>query len=350
MDPVGPWRKNTSLVFYFLLFNLSSCEDVSSGNTGNVSSRRQFADIALGQQTLPSWYYTSIDAVPKHGAVSLQSHNRWRSQMAFSKTVYSFEVQEDTQPGTVVGKVEIAFESLTPITYSVQEDDGENLFLLSPLSGEFLLSRSLDFEAQRFYILTVAVQQGDSQVSSVRVYFNVLDVNDNPPVFSQEAFYAYLSEDAQVGTCFLSVNVSDKDDGDNGDLKLKADGGNEDSVFFVDQAGCLCLNKELDRERQSSYNLTLTANDCVQPASLQLSSTAHVIVVVHDVNDNAPVFVSAKCVSLPEDTALHSVVMTVQAEDDDAGSNGEVLYYLKDTSGGIFRIEETSGEIYLSIN
>lgn len=115
--------------------------------------------------------------------------------------------------GTVVGKVVTEFENLMPITYSVKEDDGESLFLLSPLSGEFLVSRSLDFEMQRFYILTVAVRQGDLALSSVRVYFNVLDVNDNPPVFSQDTFYASLPEDTQVGTCFLFLNVSDKDDG-----------------------------------------------------------------------------------------------------------------------------------------
>lgn len=115
--------------------------------------------------------------------------------------------------GTVVGKVETVFESLTPITYSVQEDDGENLFLLNPLSGEFLLSRGLNFEAQSLYILTVVVQLGDSQRSSVRVYFNVLDVNDHPPVFSQGTFSASLKENTQAGTCFLTLNVSDKDDG-----------------------------------------------------------------------------------------------------------------------------------------
>uniref|UniRef100_A0A3B4WQ85 Si:dkey-1m11.5 n=1 Tax=Seriola lalandi dorsalis TaxID=1841481 RepID=A0A3B4WQ85_SERLL len=272
-------------------------------------------------------------------------HNRWRTQMASSKTVYSFEVKEDTAP-TVVGKVETAFESHTPIAYSVQEDDGENLFLLSPLSGEFLLSRSLDFEAQRFYILTVAVQQGDLPVSSVRVYFSVLNVNDNPPVFSQDTFSASLLEDTRVGTCFLSLNVSDKDE-DNGGLKLTVVDGNEETEFFINSVGSLCLNKELDRERQSSYNLTVTANDCVHPVSLQLTSTAHVIVALIDVNDNAPLFVSAKSVSVPEDTALHSAVMTVHAEDEDTGSNGEVLYYLNSISGGTFSIDNGSGIIYL---
>lgn len=114
-----------------------------------------------------------------------------------------------------MGKVDTVLETPTPITYSVLEDDGESLFLLSPLSGEFLLSRSLDFEIQSLYILTVMVQQGDSQVSSVSMYFNVLDVNDNPPVFSRGTFSAFLLEDTRVGTCFLSLNVSDKDSGKN---------------------------------------------------------------------------------------------------------------------------------------
>uniref|UniRef100_A0A3B5AK95 Si:dkey-1m11.5 n=1 Tax=Stegastes partitus TaxID=144197 RepID=A0A3B5AK95_9TELE len=271
--------------------------------------------------------------------------NRWQTQMAFSKTVYSFQVKEDTVP-TVVGKVETQFGTLTPITYSVQEDDGENLFLLSRISGEFLLSRSLDFETQRYYILTVALQQGDSQVSSVRVYFNVLDVNDNPPVFSQHAFSAWLLEDTEVGTCFLWLNVSDKDD-DNGELKLRVVSGDEEEVFFIHSTGNLCLNKELDRERRSSYNLTVTASDCVQPASSQLTSTAHVVVVVEDANDNAPVFVSPKSVNIPEDTPLRSVIMTVHAEDSDAGFNGKLLYDLSNTSGGMFSIDNRSGEIYL---
>ncbi|XP_072248265.1 protocadherin Fat 4 isoform X2 [Leuresthes tenuis] len=299
------------------------------------------------QHMLPSWYHTSVEAEQKHGTLSSHSQNRWRQQMAFSKTVYSFQVKEDAVPGTIVGKVETQFESLTPIAYSVQEDDGDNLFLLSPISGEFLLSRSLDFETQRFYILTVQVQQGDVQVSSVRVYFNVLDVNDNPPAFSQDDFSASLLEDTPAGTCFLSLNVSDKDDGDNGELKLRVVGGDEAGVFSIHSTGSLCLNKELDRERQSSYNLTVMANDCAQPMSFQLTSSAHISVAVEDVNDNAPLFISANSVHIPEDTPLHSVIKTVHAEDGDIGSNGMVLYYLNNTSGGTFSINNTSGKIYL---
>ncbi len=135
--------------------------------------------------------------------------------------------------------------------------------------------------------------------------------------------------------------------GDNGAFKLSVAGGDEEEVFFINPTGSLCLNTELDRESRSFYNLTVTANDCVQPASSQFTSTAHVIVVVEDVNDNAPLFVTANAVSIPEDTALHSVIMTVRAEDQDIGLNGEVLYHLNNTSGGMFSIDNKSGIIYL---
>lgn len=129
-------------------------------------------------------------------------------------------------------------------------------------------------------------------------------------------------------------------------MTLRVISGDEEEVFVTDSTGTLCLNKPLDRERQSYYNLTVAANDCAQPASLQFTSTVRVIVITEDVNDNAPVFVSAESVSIPEDTAVHSVVITAHAEDEDTGSNGRVLYYLN-TSGGIFRIDNRSGKIYL---
>lgn len=97
--------------------------------------------------------------------------------------------------------------------YSVLEDDGDGLFLLNPHSGKFLLSRMLDFEAEKFYILTAAAQYKDSQLTMVRVYFNVADINDNPPVFKLNVYSVSLQEDARIGLCFFNLNVSDDDDG-----------------------------------------------------------------------------------------------------------------------------------------
>lgn len=135
--------------------------------------------------------------------------------------------------------------------------------------------------------------------------------------------------------------------GDNGDVKLSMDGEDEDQVFFINPSSSLCLKAELDREMQNFYNVTVTASDRVQPAALQLTSTAQVYVTVGDVNDNAPRFVSANTVKITEDAALHSVIMTIRTEDDDDGSNALVLYYLNTTVEDTFSIDSSSGEIRL---
>ncbi|XP_072315856.1 protocadherin Fat 4 [Eucyclogobius newberryi] len=265
-----------------------------------------------------------------------------------SPKVFSFTMNEDTLPGTVVGKLELPLTSPTPITFSVLEDDGQNLFLLSPHSGEFLLSRGLDFETQSLFILSVGAQIGHDLVSSIRVYFNVLDVNDNPPVFSQDAISLSLQENMWTGACFLALNVSDKDEGENGELYLTILSGDEDGIFFINPSGNLCLNSDLDRERQSFYNLTVTANDCAQPPPLQFTSTAFVTITVEDINDNPPWFAShSPTVTISENSDLNATVITAYAQDPDSGSNGDVWYYLTNSSGGVFSIDNRSGTIYL---
>lgn len=93
--------KNTSLhssVFVLpQVFNTTSSHEHSSGNRLNVSSKMRFADIVLGQNTLHSWDYTPID--PVHSTLNLHSDNRLQTGLASPKTVYSFEVKEDTAPG-----------------------------------------------------------------------------------------------------------------------------------------------------------------------------------------------------------------------------------------------------------
>ncbi|XP_067220490.1 protocadherin Fat 4 [Chanodichthys erythropterus] len=247
--------------------------------------------------------------------------------------------------GTIVGHVEAVYsEENETSVYSVQEDDGDGLFLLSPHSGEFHLSRALDFEMERYYILTAAAQQGDSELTRVRVYFNVIDVNDNPPVFSQNAFSASIPEDLPVGMCFLSLNVSDPDEGINGEVDLVV---NLESKFSINQQGALCLRGELDRETNTVYNLIVQANDRALPTETRLTSSMHVTVYLLDVNDNSPVITTPSTVSFPENAPLHSVVTVIQATDADAGSNGEVVFMFESAEEEPFSINSSTGVVYL---
>lgn len=99
------------------------------------------------------------------------------------------------------------------ITYTVSEDDGDGIFFLNPITGIFNLTSMLNYEVQQYYIVTVRAEDGGGQFTTVRVYFNILDVNDNPPVFSMASYSTSLMENIPPGSTILTFNVTDADDG-----------------------------------------------------------------------------------------------------------------------------------------
>lgn len=99
------------------------------------------------------------------------------------------------------------------ITYTVSEDDEEGTFFLNPVTGVFNLTRALDYEVQQYYILTVRAEDGGGQSTTIRVYFNILDINDNPPVFSMASYSTSLMENLSPGSAILNFSVTDADDG-----------------------------------------------------------------------------------------------------------------------------------------
>ncbi|XP_066556278.1 protocadherin Fat 4 [Amia ocellicauda] len=293
-------------------------------------------------------YWMTSSEVPSPGPGISQIRSKLFKQLAFSKPVYSFELEEDTVPGTTLGYVE-ASHALQDrqISYSLVEDDGDGLFLLNPVSGEVTLSRALDYESEQTYILTLGAGYGEAQFAWVRVYVNVLDVNDNPPVFSFDAYTISVLEDIPVGTCIFGLNVTDADDGVNAELNSAIISGDNEGRFAVGSNGIICLQRALDRETESIYSLTIQVSDCALPEDTRLTSTAHITVYIEDVNDNAPFFTSGEKVHVPENMPVHSVVTVVHALDVDAGANSAVEYVLEHMSGNTFRIDSSSGRVYL---
>ncbi|XP_041252213.1 protocadherin gamma-B5-like, partial [Onychostruthus taczanowskii] len=111
----------------------------------------------------------------------------------------------------------------------------------------------------------------------------------------------------------------------------------------------LVLERELDREKQSSFDLVLTAVDSGEPAK---SGTVQVRVNVTDLNDNPPVFGrSVYEVRVAENQPAGSLVLRVEATDADAGSNGRVFYSFGNVPKSIhtlFTIDSDSGEVRTS--
>ncbi|XP_043256897.1 cadherin-related tumor suppressor [Colletes gigas] len=256
----------------------------------------------------------------------------------FQSTAYSFDVPENMPRGSRIGQV-VATDAdadgpNSQLSYTLISDWANDVFSLNPSTGVFTLTASLDYEQVQHYILVVQATDGGIPAlsSTVTVYCNVVDLNDNAPIFGAGPHAADIVENTTIGTPVLTVAAQDLDSGDNGKVIYAVAGGDENGDFGVAPNGTLFTRKLLDREQKPLYNLVLSATDNPLPPARPLSTTVQVTVVLLDVNDMSPEFISPTKISIIENAPSNTVVMAIKAVDRDEGRNGYVEYSLEDTT------------------
>uniref|UniRef100_A0A8C8LWK9 Cadherin domain-containing protein n=1 Tax=Oncorhynchus tshawytscha TaxID=74940 RepID=A0A8C8LWK9_ONCTS len=179
-----------------------------------------------------------------------------------------------------------------------------------------------------------------------RISLHVQDINDNSPQFKDELIKLEIRESAFKGARFLLEEAHDADVAQNAVQSYTLQ-NNGHFILSVDTNVIeLLLEKELDREQERDLTVLLSAFDGGTP---QRSGTVVIHVTVLDANDNAPVFNQAVYkASLPENSPLDTVVVTVSATDADDGVNGEVTYdfgHISEEDKNMFFINSKMGEI-----
>lgn len=85
---------------------------------------------------------------------------------------------------------------------------------------------TLDREKQsvlRFYVVASDMPQGGAEQRSTRalVTVDVLDVNDNTPMFQQEFYTAVIPENAPPGVSVVNITATDPDEGNGGTINFE---------------------------------------------------------------------------------------------------------------------------------
>ncbi|KAG9490992.1 hypothetical protein GDO78_006374, partial [Eleutherodactylus coqui] len=221
-------------------------------------------------------------------------------------------------------------------------------------NGDLLVSERLDRETlcgikSICFINIEAVIE--SPLTFYTITIEIQDVNDNAPIFSENNFEVEISELTSPGARFALGNAQDPDLGTNS-VQSYTLSGNEnfglgekittDGIKYPE----IILEKSLDREKQSFYELILTALDGGNP---QKSSTATVKIVVQDFNDNLPMFSQDTYhIRLQENAAIGSLVIQLNATDEDEGSNAQITYsfsHISDNARQLFTIDSLNGDI-----
>uniref|UniRef100_A0A8C5DLW4 Cadherin domain-containing protein n=1 Tax=Gouania willdenowi TaxID=441366 RepID=A0A8C5DLW4_GOUWI len=274
------------------------------------------------------------------------------------------------------------------LSYHLSEPKGNNLFRIGTSSGEIRTKRRMSDNDLKSHPLVVLVSDnGEPSLSATvsidvvvvessadiqtqfrhvpikedsfsdlnlyllilhRVGLHIQDINDNSPKFKKDRIEMEIRESADKGNHFSIEEARDADIGQNAVQRYSLQKNENFILAVVNNRVELVLDNTLDREKDKNINLLLTALD---GGSSQRSGTVVIHVTVLDANDNAPVFSqSVYKASLPENSPLDTLVITVSATDADEGINGDITYdldHMFDDEIKVFTINPKTGEIRL---
>ncbi|XP_075337534.1 protocadherin gamma-A11-like isoform X42 [Odontesthes bonariensis] len=286
---------------------------------------------------------------------------------AFSITLFahitaadlSYSITEEMRPGSIVGNIakDLGQEVWTFFTRKARIDTEDSYRYYCDVdmkTGNLAIKERIDREelcGEKISCLLTFELVLETPLELHRISLLIQDVNDNQPVFPKDTIRLEISESADKGARYRVNEAHDLDIGQN-TVKQYSLQRNEHFVLSVkdDADGSknieLVLDKELDREKEHDLNFALTAVDGGNP---QRSGSVNIHVTVLDTNDNLPVFdqVVYKA-SLPENSPLDTVVLTVSAHDVDEGVNGEVTYEfsrISERAKRVFSLNSKTGEI-----
>ncbi|XP_072881460.1 cadherin-23 [Hemitrygon akajei] len=207
-------------------------------------------------------------------------------------------------------------------------------FTISPTSSQgkvdirMRVAVPLDFERIAHYEFSLFANETFSDhVGFARVKIDLINENDNRPVFSQPLYNVSLYENATVGITVVGVIATDNDVGSYGNIHYFF--SDDSDRFAIDKdTGKITLIGSLDFETTRRYTLTLIAKDGGGE-----ESTGRVRINVLDVNDNVPTFQKETYLgTVRENEAAPVPVVRVRVIDDDSPPNNQIAYSIFNAS------------------
>ncbi|XP_062989085.1 cadherin-23-like [Elgaria multicarinata webbii] len=286
-------------------------------------------------------------------------------------TVNVLDVNDNTprfRPFGILFVTERIVEGVTPGTTlisvsAVDPDKGANgqityeLFNLSPegyvqlediSAGKIVSNRTVDYEEVQWLNFTVRASDNGTPRRSAEmpVYLEIVDINDNNPVFSQPSYQKPVFEDVPLGTVILRVRATDADSGRFAQIRYSL-GDGEGKFGINPTTGDIYILSTLDREKKDHYTLTAVARDNPEDISNnRRENSVQVLITVLDINDCRPQFAKKQySTSVYENEPAGTSVITMTATDLDEGDNGVVTYNIEGPGVEAFKIHKDSGLI-----
>ncbi|XP_058044049.1 cadherin-23 [Ahaetulla prasina] len=268
----------------------------------------------------------------------------------YGATFFTERILEGATPGTTL----ISLSAVDPdkgvngqIVYQLFNLSHEGYVQLEDSSaGKVISNRTVDYEEVHWLNFTVrASDNGTPQRSAeIPVYLEIVDINDNNPMFSQPSYQKPVFEDVPLGTIILRVRATDADSGRFAQIQYSL-GDGEGKFGINPNTGDIYILSTLDREKRDHYTLTAVARDNPgDVSSNRRENSVQVLITVLDINDCRPQFAKKQyATSVYENEPVGTSVITMTAVDLDEGDNGVVTFNIEGPGVEAFKIHKDSG-------
>lgn len=379
------------VVSYALSLTLDSIYFIINPLTGVISTVQQLT--TLNQELFDLEVMETVSGMTTNVQITVEDAND--NYPVFTRTSYEASINESVPIGTVLLTVSAVDDDKGDngcITYSIASLQSLP-FIINQNTGELTTSKELDFESSlETYVFAVRASDWGSpyrRESEVNVTVQVLNINDNRPLFERVSCKGTIGRDFPVGQTIIIMSAIDIDE--LGLVKYMILSGNEQDVFTLNpDSGMLSLKRSLSAMsvKNEQFNLKIAASDgellseptfvnislvrgrmparsfncrdtkVAQKLAEKLLKRATAIskskveegyTDLFSVNRQTPQFESFPSdIVVREDMPVGASVLQVNTNDGDTGFNGRVLHAISDGNvDSCFNIDMESGLIYI---
>uniref|UniRef100_A0A9J7Z8W5 FAT atypical cadherin 3b n=1 Tax=Cyprinus carpio carpio TaxID=630221 RepID=A0A9J7Z8W5_CYPCA len=338
---------------------------IDAGNTGGIFGIDPLSGIISVARELDLTtvgFYTLTVRSTDGGTPALSSTTTARiaislsdfSSPKFAQQEYQAEITENVAIGTFV--ILVCAISRTTLIYDIIQGNDEKRFKINRYTGVITTQRNFDFEMTSSYMLVIQAVNMAEIASSVTVCIQVVDENDNPPVFQELSYTGTISEAAPINSVVISedgkplvIEATDADKNHNALLVFQIVEDTAKLFFTVDSGtGSIRTIAKLDYEKFSAFYFSVNVRDSGRP-HLTAEKPAKVLIRVVNINDSPPQFSQeAYNTVLLLPTYVGVEVLRVEAADPDMTTN--LMYYLTDSNLEHFEMDSSSGVVTVKNN
>ncbi|XP_050802160.1 protocadherin-23 isoform X5 [Gopherus flavomarginatus] len=288
-----------------------------------------------------------------HAVVNIQVIPFSKGRSVFSQDIRHFVIPENFKPAQILSLVKLPghyLQTNRKLHFSISEEEDDDHFEIDSSTGDLFLSKELDYETTSHFLLRVDMKdynKNPPQNYTVFLTIDVEDQNDHSPYFQDNFIVIGIQENIPVGTLVYTFNAKDGDGSflnSRVQYSLEMSDSGENPFLIHPSYGTLITAIPLDREITHSVVLRVSASDqAINLTERRLGSLTAKIVIL-DINDNSPQFVSSSLSYVMENAEVGSLVHHVVAEDPDEGRNGQVTYHIiSGNENKAFMLDKTTG-------